>query len=50
MPDVRRLTQTFVRGRAGVPDPDFEIADLRWMRSEAYQAFFRHLDATNGFF
>ncbi|WFD49070.1 hypothetical protein GLX27_003748 [Malassezia furfur] len=29
---------------------NFEIADLRWMRSEAYQAFFRHLDATNGFF
>lgn len=29
---------------------DFEIADLRWMRSEAYQTFFRHLAETNGFF
>ncbi|WFD03809.1 hypothetical protein MOBT1_002503 [Malassezia obtusa] len=29
---------------------NFEIADLRWMRSEAYQTFFRHLAETNGFF
>ncbi|KAF9583750.1 hypothetical protein BGW38_008662 [Lunasporangiospora selenospora] len=29
---------------------NFEIADARWMRSEAYQKYFEHLDQAGGFF
>jgi alpha 1,2-mannosyltransferase len=29
---------------------NFEIADARWMRSEAYTTFFNHLDLAGGFF
>lgn len=29
---------------------NFEILDLSFVRSEAYQAYFRHLDLASGFF
>ncbi|KAG0292716.1 alpha 1,2-mannosyltransferase 2.4.1 [Linnemannia gamsii] len=29
---------------------NFEIADARWMRGEAYQQYFKHLDQAGGFF
>ncbi|KAJ2783435.1 hypothetical protein H4R18_001700 [Coemansia javaensis] len=29
---------------------NFEIASLRWLRSDAYEAYFRFLDAAGGFF
>ncbi|KAG0265924.1 hypothetical protein DFQ27_000288 [Actinomortierella ambigua] len=29
---------------------NFELADLRWFRSAAYEAFFEHLDRAGGFF
>jgi hypothetical protein len=29
---------------------NFEIGDLRFFRSEAYQSYFRYLDALGGFY